>query len=158
MYTYGYETSCRTAEEAEAPVCSGDGAGADRLMRRSLRYGSLPIISCLERLPYSTIRLPATYHHTLYIPYTATTALLTVISNNTSSLAHLPTGRPAIRASQQLPAALPGSISNHSRRSTVTCRYIIDYLVRGVQSRDHRTQTCLLSWQVLARACTISPP
>lgn len=70
MYTCGYETSCRTAEEAEAPVCSGGGAGADRLMRRSLRYGSLPIYLLPRKAPvfdYSTAyHIPPYQIYTLY--------------------------------------------------------------------------------------------
>lgn len=71
MYTYGYEA--RHAErpmEAEAPVCSGDGAGADRLMRRSLRYGTLPIYLLPRKAPvfdYTTAcHIPSYIIYTLY--------------------------------------------------------------------------------------------
>lgn len=123
MYTYGYEARhAERADEAEAPVCSGVGAGADRLMRRSLRYGALPIYLLPRKAP---VLLPTTHCCIIYI-YTATSVLLTTISNNTSSsfLVQLPTPRPAIRA-RPAPSstlqAVPESISNHSRRSTVTC-------------------------------------
>lgn len=52
MYTYGCEARhAERADEAEAPVCSGVGAGADGLMRRSLRYGALPIYLLPRKAP-----------------------------------------------------------------------------------------------------------
>lgn len=160
MYTYGYEARhAERADEAEAPVCSGVGAGADRLMRRSLRYGALPIYLLPRKAP---VLLPTTHRYIL-LKYTATSPLLKVIFNTSSSsfLVQLPTDRPAIRASQpaapcrQYPKASPTTAGDRRLRAA----YIIPvHLICGAPSRDHQTQTCLLSWLVLARACTISPP
>ena len=99
MYTYGQGTSCRTADEAEAlrwSVALRLRWWMVLLKVRLATYYLLP-----RKAPvfdYSTA-----YHPLLHPIYTATPALLTVISNTSSFLAQLPISRPAIRASKPAP-------------------------------------------------------